>query len=155
MKKFSSAFFSALAISLTVGSLPSFANGLLLQKTVVLQGSPGKTAPGDTGVTPNFALDCDVGIGKCVYEAVATIQMGANTASGNQVGAYLSIDGSAPTCMLSGNMPNDGSFFTRTEVVAVSAVARGPHKVQLRICPNAGGFTLNAYTATFHVYTAR
>jgi hypothetical protein len=81
--------------------------------------------------------------------------MGGNSTPNNNVGVYLSIDDSAPPCLLSGGLPIGGSFYERTTVLANEAIARGAHTVQLRMCSSNGGFHIEAYTATIRVYTAK
>jgi hypothetical protein len=144
----------ALAVSSMVAvATPAFA--LILQKTIVLQKAGEKAVTQDTGVTPSILLACDVGVGNCVYETITSIQMGGNVIGGNTVGLYLSIDGSAPPCLLSGGLPSDGSFYERTTVLENQGIARGAHNVQLRMCSSSGGFHTESYTATIRVYTAK
>ena len=145
--------FAALLVSAAIGATPAFA--LVLQKTIVLQRTGERAVTSDTAVSPPVSLACSGGVGKCVYETIATIQMAGNTTSGNSVGAYLSIDGSAPSCLLSQDMPADGSFFQRTTLLANQAVERGAHTVQLRLCSSNGGFHIQSYTATIRVYSAQ
>jgi hypothetical protein len=153
MKPFSSMIvFGALVVSPLAGVTPAFA--LVLQKTIVLQRFGERPVTADTAVSSQVSLACNGGSGKCVYETIATVQMGGNNTAANNVGMYLSIDGDAPPCQVSA-IPSDGSFFQRTSVLANQAVARGAHTVQLRLCSSAGGFHIEAYTATIRVYTAQ
>lgn len=153
MKTFSAIIvFSALVISATVGVTPAFA--LVLQKTIVLQRLGERAVTTDTAVSPQVSLACSGGAGQCVYETIASIQMGDNFTAPASVGSYLSIDGSAPPCRVTA-IPSDGSFFERTTVLANQAISRGPHTVQLRLCSSNGGFHMEAYTATIRVYTAQ
>ena len=144
--------FGAFVISAAVGVTPAFA--LVLQKTIVLQRFGERNVTTDTAVSPPVSLACSGGAGKCVYETTASIQMGGNFTASASVGAYLSIDGSAPPCLVSA-IPGDGSFFERTTLLANQAIARGAHTVQLRLCASNGGFHIEGYTATIRVYTAQ
>ena len=153
MKTFSSMIvFGALVVSPAVGVTPAFA--LVLQKTIVLQRFGERAVTTDTAVSPQVSLACSGGVGQCVYETIASIQMGGNFTASASVGMYLSIDGSAPPCLVTA-IPSDGSFFERTTVLANQAVARGAHTVQLRLCSSNGGFHMEGYTATIRVYTAQ
>jgi len=145
--------FGAILVSHVAGMTP--ASALVLQKTIVLQRTGERAVTTDTAVTTPVTLACTGGAGQCVYETITTIQMGGNFTSGNSVGAYLSIDGNAPPCRLSDNMPADGSFFERTTLLANEAVTRGAHTMQLRLCSSSGGFHIQSYTATIRVYTAQ
>jgi hypothetical protein len=153
MTKFlSTVAIGAFVLSSAAAVTPAFA--LVLQKTIVLQRFGERAVTTDTAVSPKVSLACNGGAGKCVYETLASVQMGGNNAASNNVGAYLSIDGSAPPCQISA-IPSDGSFFERTTVLANQEIARGAHTVQLRLCSSAGGFHIEAYTATIRVYTAQ
>lgn len=142
----------ALVVSSAVAVTPAFA--LVLQKTIVLQRFGERNVTTDTAVTAPVSLACSGGAGTCVYETIASIQMGGNFTAAASVGMYLSVDGSAPPCPVTA-IPSDGSFFERTTLLANQAIARGAHTVQLRLCSSNGGFHIEGYTATIRVYTAQ
>ena len=99
MKTFSSMIvFGALVVSPAVGVTPAFA--LVLQKTIVLQRFGERAVTTDTAVSPQVSLACSGGVGQCVYETIASIQMGGNFTASASVGMYLSIDGALPPVWL-------------------------------------------------------
>ena len=128
---------------------------LVLRKTVFKTGpaAPVALPPGHAAISDPFPMACNVGRGRCSYEAIVTVQIGENSTSNTSVGLYLERDGGS-TCTFSGLIPTDGSHFERTAVLHLSQVARGPHTLRIGVCTSQGSTAkVKRYRATVNLYT--
>jgi hypothetical protein len=143
----------SIAILVTGASFATEPRPLVLRKTFFKSGAPNTLMTiTDTPLSSPFKMSCNVGVGRCYYEATVTVVMSQNSNPAVSVGIYLAIDGGY-SCTTTGLIPADNSFFERTALVQRVQVARGDHTLRIGLCPNIGGATVNSYRATVNLYT--
>jgi len=130
----------------------------LLQDTRVnqdLAGTFSAEPAGYVNLDASTPFNCNLGVGNCIYEFQAMVQVqNDGVSTGDQIAICFLVDGNyVDNCHYVAVLPTDGLFSSYTYQTHAIGVKRGSHKVQAQVFTSAGFSAIGMYDVTYRMYT--